>query len=56
MDTSSSGKFIHQSGQVIHNKEREIICNVVVCCDKEAKDMELSVPIQKAMTSPRKQK
>jgi hypothetical protein len=33
---------------VIHSKEREIIRNVVVCCVKEVKDTELSVPIQKA--------
>lgn len=35
-------------GKIIHSKEREIIRNIVACCDKEAKDKDLLIPIAKA--------
>jgi hypothetical protein len=34
----NAGKRVYQSGKITDNKEREIICHVVVCCSKEAKD------------------
>jgi hypothetical protein len=36
------------SKETIHSKERAIIHNVVACFDKEAKEMKLSVPVQKS--------
>jgi len=47
MESNSSGKLVHWRGQAIHSKERVVTCNVVVYCDKEGKDMELSAPIKK---------
>jgi hypothetical protein len=41
MKNSSSGRFVHQ---IIYSKKKiEIIDVVVLYCDKEAKDMEISV-------------
>jgi hypothetical protein len=35
-------------GRTIHSKERNIIANVIKCCDEEAEQKYLSVPITKA--------
>jgi hypothetical protein len=35
-------------GLTIHSKERNIIANVIKCCDEEAEQKYLSVPITKA--------
>jgi hypothetical protein len=35
-------------GLTIHSKERNIIANVINCCDEEAEQKYLSVPITKA--------
>jgi hypothetical protein len=43
---SNPGKRVRRRRQVIHSKEREIIRNVLLYFDQEAKDIELSLPIQ----------
>jgi hypothetical protein len=47
MESYRSSKHSHLRGQVIHRKERKIICNVTVHCSKEAGYLEVTVPVWK---------
>jgi hypothetical protein len=46
MENSRSRKHVRGRGQITEGKQREIIRNVAVHCDKEPKDVELLVLIQ----------
>jgi hypothetical protein len=35
-------------GEIIHSKERELIRHIIQCCDEEASEEGLLVPINKA--------